>query len=512
MKRSKLCYGVLSVLAIIFGWSLNVSSDTSALKYNVNTIPLGLVVGYNSLVSHNLGGYRYNYVFNDPFSIGSHGLQLSDFSDSFLNNYTYALNYNSNLNNCQWSWGRRVYNPQYSGGGTDDLGRYDYYNFDFPYYADDLIYNDSNNMARQYLCNIDGAAKLDLDINSFPPYVFGNPDYRSLVPYRYGFNGLFVNDSYTFDGLNVKNKLNFVDIFSDNYFSGSKDITNLTIPLGRASNNFDSISSGDVIKFSGSFYLDTDNGETVDSFDFDDSSTLLLIARGFPNGFVNESPSNLGSSSCSVNYQSNSNPEEFPHIINFSCSWISNYDFSDSSLLGFSYRFIKGTDKQYIFKVDNLSFWVFDSSYVVTHNDETPANVNFSDFSINGNDIDNAPGFAGSGYGDPDYDSSLLDMFNFSFTNPFEPILHLFTNSNQCASIPTIAGMIHSNESTVCPWFPSTVRSIATPVLGLASMMLVFGFAVRWLGSSSGNLFEDSRHEEVSNQGGRWGHFKKGGR
>ena len=107
MKRSKLCYGVLSVLAIIFGWSLNVSSDTSALKYNVNTIPLGLVVGYNSLVSHNLGGYRYNYVFNDPFSIGSHGLQLSDFSDSFLNNYTYALNYNSNLNNCQWSWGRR---------------------------------------------------------------------------------------------------------------------------------------------------------------------------------------------------------------------------------------------------------------------------------------------------------------------------------------------------------------------------------------------------------------------
>lgn len=87
----------------------------------------------------------------------------------------------------------------------------------------------------------------------------------------------------------------------------------------------------------------------------------------------------------------------------------------------------------------------------------------------------------------------------------------MFSDNNSCASIPTISSMIHSDESQVCPWFDSSIRNIVTPVLGLSSMMLVFGFAVRWLGSSSGNLFEDSSNEEVSNQGGRWGHFKKGG-
>ena len=40
MKGFKKCYGVLSLLSIIFGFSLNACSDTSALQYQVDKIPL----------------------------------------------------------------------------------------------------------------------------------------------------------------------------------------------------------------------------------------------------------------------------------------------------------------------------------------------------------------------------------------------------------------------------------------------------------------------------------------
>ena len=85
----------------------------------------------------------------------------------------------------------------------------------------------------------------------------------------------------------------------------------------------------------------------------------------------------------------------------------------------------------------------------------------------------------------------MTGLFSFDFINPFAPIFNLF-NNDSCAQIPTLASMLHSNETQVCPWFDSSVRNITTPVLGLSSMMLVFGFVVRWLGSRSGNFIEDS--------------------
>ena len=105
------------------------------------------------------------------------------------------------------------------------------------------------------------------------------------------------------------------------------------------------------------------------------------------------------------------------------------------------------------------------------------------------------------------YDSALSNLFNFNFINPFSPIFNLFTDSSQCANIPIIAGMLGSTETTYCPWFSSTTRSILTPVLGLSATMLVFGFLVRWLSSSSGNMFEDQTTHKWGNtqlkQGGK---------
>ena len=83
----------------------------------------------------------------------------------------------------------------------------------------------------------------------------------------------------------------------------------------------------------------------------------------------------------------------------------------------------------------------------------------------------------------------------------------MFRSGDTCASIPNLASMLHSNETQVCAFFPSTVRDILTPVFVLASMMLVFGFVVRWLGSSSGNMFEDQTSHKWGNtqikQGGK---------
>lgn len=168
--------------------------------------------------------------------------------------------------------------------------------------------------------------------------------------------------------------------------------------------------------------------------------------------------------------------------------------------------------QNYVWQTDDD--WVWSSSFVVTDGDDTPGQ-HFSTTRYGGGDGSNVIGsdaYILQKNADPDipFFSQLANLFGFGFLNPFAGIFNLFGDSSTCASIPTIASMIHSEETTVCPWFDSNTRSITTPVVGLASVMLVFGFAVRWLGSSSGNLFEDSGHEEISNvKGSGWRRFKK---
>lgn len=78
-------------------------------------------------------------------------------------------------------------------------------------------------------------------------------------------------------------------------------------------------------------------------------------------------------------------------------------------------------------------------------------------------------------------------IFNFNLLNPFAGIFGLFKPPTTCASIPTLARWVHSDTSTVCSWWSSDITSVLTPVFGIFSMMIVFGFLVRWLSGSSGN-------------------------
>lgn len=75
-------------------------------------------------------------------------------------------------------------------------------------------------------------------------------------------------------------------------------------------------------------------------------------------------------------------------------------------------------------------------------------------------------------------------IFNFNLLNPFAGIFGLFKSHSTCASIPTLAAWVHSDTSVVCSWWSSSVVSVLTPVFGIFSMMIVFGFLVSWLGGA----------------------------
>lgn len=75
-------------------------------------------------------------------------------------------------------------------------------------------------------------------------------------------------------------------------------------------------------------------------------------------------------------------------------------------------------------------------------------------------------------------------IFNFHLVNPFEPLFALFRSPDSCASIPTLARWVHSETTTVCSWWSADVRTTLTPVFGIASIMILFGFFIRWLGGN----------------------------
>lgn len=84
-----------------------------------------------------------------------------------------------------------------------------------------------------------------------------------------------------------------------------------------------------------------------------------------------------------------------------------------------------------------------------------------------------------------DDSDEVLSIFNFNFSNPFAPLLSMFSSS-QCVNIPTISSWFHSSTNLYCSWWPQSVRNVATPIFALGSSMLLFGFLVRWIKTKDG--------------------------
>lgn len=460
--KGKIC-GLLSALFITLGLSLSISSsDTSALKYSYNAFPVvykNLVVGQNSVLSNS--SISFNIVFD------------SDLTSSVS---VPAGKY------------RRM---NYSDGDCRLLQTRDIFNL-----------SSNNSVYYAYGTSATGFHRV---INVIPPRAsdYSSPS-ASLTPS----GSCYASSTYDYDSIyggtidiSTGDYDKYVDI-SRVYGGFSQGaLRSVTVPLDISQENVGTIPSGTPLSwtfelFSLSPLVDIASNPyvvlslTFYPFDFD---TYTGTLADFALSRVHTT------ATCSVNpnheFLKVNEDLTFTHMYGYqiTCDYVSSTDMSYIQVALTASGDIQSNVNLFTFK----QYLYFGSSYLVTNNDDTYSGLNAND-APTGDNIELAPGYSSlycdnaATCEDPDDGMfGLTNLFNFTFINPFEPILHLFTNNESCAQIPTISGMIHSEETQVCPWFDSNVRNIVTPVLGLSSMMLVFGFAVRWLGSSSGNMMED---------------------
>lgn len=450
-KKGFKCFGLLFLLSIMFGLSFVVSSDVSALTYSITSFPL-----YRSYFdTYAEPEHRFNLVFSDSYTVGTSPLLSS--------NYTFRRRYG-----------------------------------DYPTCAE---YSPSHIFTTYSSSSFSGGSEFDRDFSSSPSCSDDVSDYT--------FDSFYIAD-YNVSNGNPETVVNIDKLIFDNN-SGTRNLSKITLPI-----NFDRTQT-----FSAGTPLEIQFGLVTEAtFGFSNFTTPHV---DFTYYYSHDSTYSYSSVNCSINdsfgFITGSGIDDLTGAYSgflVSCSFIPEYDVSNftSSLSIYGGSSLSPTP---FLSYDSSDGLYFSSSYLITDNANVWSGISVSP-TPSGTDLTSAPGYTqlyGTGSesicSSGDFFCSLSNLFTFGFFNPFAPIFQMFSDNNSCASIPTISGMIHSEETEVCPWFSSSIRNIVTPVLGLSSMMLIFGFAVRWLGSSSGNLFEDSRHEEVSNQGGRWGHFRKGG-
>lgn len=507
MKGVKLKCGLLLALFIIFGLSFVVSSDTSALKHYLTAMPL---YDYQQFLPDNtvLG------VRNADFSFSFGPNLMDNFDTSKTKSPMYFRPINNNDEECRWN-GISYSNSGdwYQNGGTLMATPSAF-----------LVYSDVRDSFPNSKClQLSPFGKnglLSMNYNSIP--LLYQP-FRSLSPYSYDYASYYYRQTRKNDNGMVYNSLGlsmFDIVGRENTRLMAEGPTSINIPIGvisdlaRNSSDFVSIQQGTTIDFNYEIYI-------TDILSYDD--TLWDTAEVYLQYAEAYLPDNedywYSIYADEVQCDTQSEYDGYGLRLTWSCSWVSPYSPPDNAV-AFNFYITQPQYPSRLWSVvaDTSSDFTFDISfftdslYVVTDYDDTlGSSIGSSD---TGSNTDIAPGsvasqIPGSGL-EPDYDLSLTNMFGFNFLNPFAPLFQMFGDNSQCASIPILAGMLHADNSTYCPWFDSSVRNVLTPVLSFASVMLIFGFAVRWLGASSGNFFEDSKDETLSNVNhSGWRRYKK---
>lgn len=480
--KGKIC-GLLSALFITLGFSLSVSSNVNAAKHPVKYIPISSEASF----SGNSVGYNTE---NPAFSIQWNSTYMPSISFFNLNrDHYFGSHFVSSSNKCEYGRVSPSIGDNYSSVPAIINGYEFYWRLpSYRYFYNESIYPQQYTVAQCMQTLPFGSVNSFGNISSHPSFddsslvnipLTDRFPYLGLLPYYYDYDSFYVSDSAidTSTGITYTNSLKMSEITG---FSPVTDFKDLVIPLGSVNSEVTgSFTSGRSVKFDGVFDF-SGEGNTFSWGNFDGNEHFELRYSGrsdsLPNNFY-------GSVPCTTNFIS-LDLNNF-YQLEFSCSLIVPYDVSNDQL--YFWLDLHATD--YLFHTN--ADWSFGASYFITDNDETPGGV--WGHSPTGNNLSSAPGSAASLIpGNEDFFSSITNMFGFNFINPFAPLFEMFSNNNSCANIPTIAGMIHAENSQICPWFDSTTRNIVTPVFGIASMMLVFGFAVRWLGARSGNMFEDS--------------------
>lgn len=500
MKRRNLCIAFLILSALCVPLFLT-SSDVSALRHNVNKIPIARNTSLNSA-----GGEIYNppfeiYWFNNS-NAGIHNAPNIRMKDEMR---YFSSTYNESINKCNYNGTRGWYRS------------YDDTSFQISLMSYLNVYNTNNynyDWARCLQVTPFGATgegnipHPEFNENSFYGLTpVTTAFYKSLLPYYFDFDYIYLKDEQvsTTSGLHYKSTLKMSDV---TFGTIPNKFLSMTIPLGSARTNVTGdFTNGREVKFDGVFRfpgissLNDPQGFSWSPL-FLQHGKFRLIYEGFTESDIQNGTSTRVESDCTlkttlVDPGGGVSPEV---QVSFDCPTTIQGDFVDNNIyfwIEFGLKDYSAQQSEYqdLYVFQTTADWTFSTAFFTTDNDSTPGGD--WDGPAHGNNQQLAPGSAipamnNAESSNVDWTSSLTNLFGFSLINPFAPIFNLFSNQSSCAQIPTIAGMIHSNETQVCPWFSTTTRNIVTPVLGLASMMLVFGFVVRWLGARSGNLFSDS--------------------
>ena len=507
MKRSKLCYGLLLALVTIFGLSLNVSSDVNALKHEYNGIPVlspTACFSYDSSTGHQSISYDYSDCGGSGFGLGS-SFSISFEGDSYDSSYD-SLTLDSSASILRfnedgfysslepmWYFGPNSSNDSYPTLGLlGTVGR-DYFvssMTNLPSYEKRRSPFGSNGFINFDTSTVPDALLVchPFASNNYSSTAGGNgavcnglwnaSEYLNsqVLPYFYSYDGFYLHSkAIDADGVRYSNTFSFSDLVN----SYIPTFSYLDLPLFDYNGYFwdsSNLTSGRSFEFKG--YFDFDG-----SFEWHDNiSSNGSYFRLSYSAFPKYSNSAFDLYDDYVDCTTNLVTLDGLTRLEYSCPVTLEDD-----LVLFIPRLQISGNGNYVWKTNDE--WRFAEVLLVTDHDETPGD-SFNSNLTGGGEI---PGDAQNDISDDNADwfASLTSLFSFDFINPFAPLFNLF-NNDSCAQIPTLASMLHSNETEVCPWFDSSIRNITTPVLGLSSMMLVFGFVVRWLGSRSGNFIEDS--------------------
>lgn len=481
MKGKKKCI-VFLTLFVLFAPLFLTSSDVNAKQYQIQKIPL------------NFNRHYYNNSVTD--GVQSFEIETSSDIDPSSVFYQYVLKMEDQNGVCNGTGYQRL--PTY----TDNGGSY------YFYYGFNAINrpNAPSNWGAISDCYGNGSMS-NYNANSVSSLgsLFGEPSssqLTNLLPYRFSYNGFYRTDTRDADGLYYTNNFDFQFLFGPQGYPNK--ISKIRIPLGTAKKSVaDTLQNNTPITFNGEFVLDPDDQST--SFGLSNSTTFKLETY-----YLDQSGYSKDTVDCTYRFYHKDTDEEGIYTLSYKCPTTLRpaYNSNDPSIPSWNpsnqivyFRLL--VDLDYTNPNNTKLFqFIYDSSVSVTNNDPTPGGS--WDDPVQGANTHVAPGSSyQSSYSEtgttepaPNYTLSLQNLFGFNFINPFAPLFNLFTDQGSCAQIPTIASMIHSEETQVCPWFSSSTRNIVTPVLGLSSVMLIFGFTVRWLGARSGNLFEDSMETE----------------
>ena len=127
MKRSKLCFGLLSVFLIIFGLSLNVSSDVNAASHDYIGIPflnpcLRVSSDYTSLIPYESSTVAaFCDATSAPLSLDFHGSAFdSSLSDIYPSNSSSMLGYAFDGDSFYYDSAYDLLRPLFSRTNTND--------------------------------------------------------------------------------------------------------------------------------------------------------------------------------------------------------------------------------------------------------------------------------------------------------------------------------------------------------------------------------------------------------